>query len=91
MRLFPIGVILVSLSGCASFDPGGAQNAGAGAAYHYAKTADGCEITITSVREFPAGFQADVGSDCEVSVSTESVTGSALFGKLVDKIPSPGN
>ena len=68
------------LSSCAMFNPNGTQSAGPGqAVYHYNKSADGdCELVITSAREFPAGIDVAIGSDCQVNVMSDVVTGETL-------------
>lgn len=82
------------LSGCASFDPGGKQSAAPGqAVYHYKKTADSCEVIITSAREVP-GIEAKVDKNCAVTVTAEALSGEKLqlqmmgiMGLLLQRLP----
>lgn len=70
-------MVMVGVSGCASFNPDGSQSAGGPgqATYRYTKGADGsCEMVITSAREVP-GIKARVSKDCAVTVSAEALTG----------------
>ena len=85
---------VLALSGCASFTPGGKQSASAGqAVYHYKKTADSCEVIITSAREVP-GIEANVDENCAVSVKAEALSGEKLqmqmmgiMGLLLQRLP----
>lgn len=83
--LFVAGLLLTA-SGCASYDPGGAQKAAAGqAVYHYKKTGDSCEVIITSAREVP-GIEAEVDKDCAVKVKAEALTGAEMQGRMFDTV-----
>ena len=76
--------LLLGLAGCASYAPGGKQSATAGkAVYHYKKTADTCEVTITSARE-PQGLDAQVDENCAVTVSADVLSAEKLQLKMMD-------
>jgi hypothetical protein len=76
MRSALVGVLF--LSGCASFSPDGTQSAGGGqAVYHYKKTADTCEVTITSGREL-SDVSAGVDKNCAVDFGAKALTGQEM-------------
>ena len=76
--------LLFGLAGCASYDPGGKQSATAGkAVYHYKKTADTCEVIITSARE-PQGLNAQVDKNCAVTVSADVLSAEKLQLRMMD-------
>ena len=79
------GLCVVGLSGCASFDPSGAQRAGPGqATYHYKKGPDGsCEVVITSAREVP-GLKAKVDKNCAVTVQADALGGMELQMRTIE-------
>jgi len=91
MKLHLLCALLVVLvtAGCASSPWGQAQSGGA--VYHYTKTSDGCEISITSAREL-LGVSVDVSDDCHVTVKAENVDGANALGViegLTKRIPLP--
>lgn len=94
-RLWAIALPLL-IPGCALFTPGGLQSSAPGqAVYHYKRTADSCEVIITSGRDVP-GIKARVGKDCSVSVEADALTGQdaqirmlGLFESLLSRIPGP--
>lgn len=76
LRFALVGVLF--LSGCASYSPGGTQSASGGqAVYHYKKTADTCEVIITSGREL-SDVQAGVDENCAVDFGAKALTGQEM-------------
>jgi len=69
MRVFVGACFLALITGCATDSLGNRVSDGA-AVYHYKKTADSCEVMITSARN-PTGVLTQVeGDSCNVSVET---------------------
>lgn len=76
VRFILVGVLF--LGGCASYSPGGKQSAGGGqAVYHYIKTADSCEVIITSGREL-SDVHAGVDENCAVDFEAKALTGQEM-------------
>ena len=66
---------LAALSGCAQ--------------YTYSRTADGCEVTVYSMRAVSGGA-LNIGADCELQAGVDEASGSqalqAING-LLDRMP----
>ena len=84
--LIMLALLLSGITGCASFDADSGQRAGPGqAVYHYRKSAEGCEVVITSAREVP-GIEARVDENCAVTVKAEALSGEKLQLKMMGTI-----
>jgi len=86
---YAVLLIFPFLFGCATDQWGSKVTPGA-AVYSYTKTADGCDIRITSAREV-AGGNVLIDDSCSLTVEAEKVDGaggwSSIIGALINRIP----
>lgn len=81
LRSALVGVLF--LGGCASYNPEGTQSASGGqAVYHYKKTADTCEVIITSGREL-SDVIAGVDENCAVEFQAKALTGEEMQAQML--------
>lgn len=93
MKTFLALLLSFFIVGCASFSSDGEQSAGPGqAVYHYKKTADSCEVTVTSAKDI-LDLNLGIDENCAVKAKAEAVSGEKMqmemietMGKLLDKL-----
>jgi len=87
MKIAPVLVFILLLSGCGTLITDTEQGAGSGqASYEIRRTADGeCRVRVTSGRDVSKG-RIMVDENCQLEAEASSMSGSEIQMRLIDRL-----